>query len=79
MRKIFLIKKINGTKERKETTQTMPKPLEIYDFNTGASRPLFAVADKVIYRSTGAFCNEEITEVTNAYGVKFRARTRVGI
>ncbi len=75
MRKIFLIKKLSGNKSNVSVKER--KPLEIYDLATGEARPLFAVADKVVYRSSGAFGGEVITEVTNEYGVVFRKRTPV--
>lgn len=75
MRKIFLIKKLSGTK--KNIAVCDGKPLEIFDLRTRCARPLFAVADKVVYRSSGAFGGETITEVTNQYGVVFRKHTPV--
>ena len=78
MKKIVMVQLLKGTKEkivRPEKKEV--KPLEIYYIGENRSELLYDTREKVISRTTGLFGNTEVTEITNAYGVKLKRNKKV--
>ena len=78
MKKIVMVQLLKGTKEkivRPEKKEV--KPLEIYYIGENRSELLYDARENAVSRTTGIFGNTEVTEINNAYGVKFRGYKKV--